>query len=418
MIKIDITNSWLNDKDYNKKLIKKSNEILCELKEDNEVGFTDIPNEITKQELTKIKKLAKYYQDKCDVFLVAGIGGSYLGAYSAIQMLKRKPKVEVKFVGLDFNAFSILETLKELKNKDVCVNIISKSGTTTETLIAFELILSFMKKKYKNNDEYKNRIIFTTDSEKGYLRNLCNNENYQSLIVPNNVGGRYSVLTNVGLLPMAVAGINIENVMNGAKNAFTYCFDSKIENNPAMKYAISRYLLHSKKKKQIEVTATFDNRFPAFLDWHQQLFAESEGKNQKGLFVSTAYYSTDLHSIGQFMQEGTPIVFETVFNVEQPETDVKLENLSENSPIKYLEGKMLSDVNKSAILGTIDAHSKENTPVLSINLDSINETTFGELVFTLETACGISAKLINVNPFNQPGVESYKKRMKENLLKK
>ena len=421
MIEVDISKARIKEKEVLAKpitkLIRKAHDKLRSLDRSIGTGWVDLPLNTTKTDISTIKRMAKEVQEKADVLLVIGIGGSYLGAYSAISMLKRQPKTEIKFIGLDFNAYEIMKTLEDIKTKDVCVNVISKSGTTTETLIAFELVEAFMKKKYKRKDDYKSRIIVTTDYEKGYLRDVCSREGYQSLVLPRTVGGRYSVLTPVGLFPMSVAGINIEKVINGAKNAYDYCFEYEPLKNPAYKYGATRYILHKKEKKLLELTTTFDDRLPALLSWHQQLFAESEGKNGKGLFVANSKYSTDLHSVGQFVQEGSPILFETVLNVKVPEEDIKLENLKVDSPISYLEGKLLSDVNRSAYNGVVDAHLAGKVPVVQIHVDAINEETYGELVFFFETACAVSAYMLGVDPFNQPGVEAYKKRMKENLNK-
>ena len=421
MIEVDISKARIKNRDLESgsvvKLVRKAHDNLRALDRSIGTGWVDLPTNTTKTDITNIKKLAKEIQDKCECLIVIGIGGSYLGAYSAIKMLKRNPKTEIKFIGLDFNAYDLIKTLEELKQKEVCVNVISKSGTTTETLIAFELIEAYMKKRYKKRYDYKNRIIVTTDYEKGYLREVCSKEGYPSLVLPRTVGGRYSVLTPVGLLPMSVAGINIEKVMNGAKEAYDYCFEFDTLKNPAYKYATTRYLLYKKAKKQVELTATFDDRLLGLQAWHQQLFAESEGKKGKGLFVSSARYSTDLHSVGQFVQEGSPILFETMLEVKVPEEDLKLENITAESPVSYLEGKLLSEVNNSALNGVVEAHSSGKVPVVQIKLDAINDETYGELVFFFETACAVSAYMLGVNPFDQPGVEAYKKRMKEKLKK-
>ena len=288
-----------------------------------------------------------------------------------------------------------------------------RSGTTTETAIAFEMVEAFMKKKYKKGSEYKKRIFITTDYEVGYLREIANSEGYTSFIIPRTVGGRYSVLSAVGLFPMAVAGINIEKVINGAINAYQYNFEFNTNLNPAYRYGAVRYLMYAKNRKLVELTTSFDDRMTGLLDWHRQLFAESEGKNGKGMFVSTSKYTTDLHSIGQFVQQGTPLLFETIFTCVQPEEDFKLENISEHSPVAYLEGKLLSEVNNSAKLGVIKAHSEAKVPVVEIKIDNLNEETYGELVYTLETACAISGLMLGINPFDQPGVEAYKKYMRE-----
>ena len=270
-----------------------------------------------------------------------------------------------------------------------------------------------MKKKYKKNNEFKQRIYITTDYELGYLRKVADTEGYTTFSIPRTVGGRYSVLTPVGLFPMAVAGINIEKVMNGAVNAYKEDYELKNELNPAYRYGAVRYLMQAKNRKLVELTTSFDDRMVGLLDWHKQLFAESEGKNGKGLFVSTAKYTTDLHSIGQFVQEGTPLLFETIFDVTQPEEDFMLENINEESPVNYLNGKLLSEVNNNAKYGVIKAHAEAKVPVVVIKIENLNEESYGELVYTLETACAISGLMLGINPFNQPGVEAYKKYMKE-----
>lgn len=421
MINVDFENSGFREKDIDngsmQKLVRKAHENLRNMDRSIGTGWVELPMQITKNEILNLKKLAKEVQDKSSVLLVLGIGGSYLGAYSAIKALKRECKTQVIFLGTDLNSYEIIKTLEDCKQKDVSVNVISKSGTTTETAIAFQLVETFMKKKYKKGNEYRNRIFVTTDYEKGALRQTATREGYTSFVIPRTCGGRYSVLSAVGLFPMAVAGINIEKVLAGAQTAYSNCFEFNCMSNFAYRYAILRYLMYTKHKKSVELTCTFDDRLVPFLDWHRQLFAESEGKNGKGLFVSSARYTTDLHSIGQFVQEGSPILFETILDVYQPEEDIKLENIQEGSGIEYLEGKLLSDVNKCAKIGVVKSHSAGKAPVIRFEIDNLNEETFGELVYTFETACAVSAYMIGVNPFDQPGVEGYKKFMKEELRK-
>lgn len=379
-------------------------------------GFVELVNTISNNEITAIKHTAKFVNDNADVLVVIGIGGSYLGAYSAIKMLKRRPKTEVRFVGTNFSAYEMQDLLEYIKDKRVCVNVISKSGTTLESLLAFNLIEQLMMKKYKKKDEFKQRIFVTTDAQKGYLKEYADKMGYQKFVVPDNVGGRYSVLSAVGLLPMAVAGINITKVLEGAKQSYKDCFVFDIDTNPAYKYAVTRFLMQAKERKLVEVLCNFDTRLIEFGEWYKQLFAESEGKDKKGLFVSSLNYSTDLHSFGQYIQEGTPMVFETFIKVKEPETDIVLSGL-ENSPVPFLNGKSLEFVNKSAELGTIKSHINAKVPIVQIELDKIDEETYGYLVYFFETACAMSGLMIGVNPFNQPGVEGYKSEMRQIMQK-
>ena len=417
MIEVNIENARISEKDLTSggvlKLVRKAHETIRNMDRSIGTGWVELPTSISKTDILNLKRIAKGVQESSQVLLVIGIGGSYLGAESAIKMLKRETKTQIIFLGTDLNAYNIIKTLDYCKNKSVSVNCISKSGTTTETAIAFEIVEAFMKKKYKKGSEYKKRIFITTDYEVGYLREIANNEGYTSFIIPRTVGGRYSVLSAVGLFPMAVAGINIEKVINGAINAYQYNFEFNTNLNPAYRYGAVRYLMYAKNRKLVELTTSFDDRMTGLLDWHRQLFAESEGKNGKGMFVSTSKYTTDMHSIGQFVQQGTPLLFETIFTCVQPEEDFKLENISEHSPVAYLEGKLLSEVNNSAKLGVIKAHSEAKVPVVEIKIDNLNEETYGELVYTLETACAISGLMLGINPFDQPGVEAYKKYMRE-----
>lgn len=415
MIEVNIKNSRISEKELGgvMKLVRRAHEVIRNNDRSIGSGWVELPVQTTRTEILNIKRMAKAVQEDSDCLLVLGIGGSFLGAESAIKMLKRDTKIEIIFLGTDLNSYKLLKTLDYCKNKRVSVNCISKSGKTTETAICFELVEAFMKKKYKKNNEYRKRIYITTDASDGYLREVATKEKYPTFEIPKTVGGRYSVLTPVGLFPMAVAGINIEKVINGAQIAYKDNFNLDSNLNPAYKYGATRYLMYVKNRKLLELTTSFDDRMVSLLDWHKQLFAESEGKNGKGLFVANARYTTDLHSIGQFVQEGTPMLFETIFDCRQPEEDFMLENISDDSPVKYLEGKLLSEVNKNAEKGVIKAHSEAKVPIIQIQIDNLNEESYGELVYMLETACAISALMLGVNPFNQPGVEAYKKYMRE-----
>ena len=374
------------------------------------IGWVELPTETTKNEISSIKQVAKEIQEMCDMFIVIGIGGSYAGAAAGISMLqKANHKVEIVFLGTSFNAKEIANCLERAKNKEVCVNVISKSGNTTETAATFHLVEEFMKKKYKKG-EYKKRIFVTTDHEKGSLREVATNEGYFSFVIPRTIGGRYSVLTPVGLLPFAVAGLNIEKIMQGAKAAQGYCSEFDVNINPAYRYALTRYYLYTKKKKFVEVAASFDGRLKAFFEWYKQLFAESEGKDKKGLYISSLNYSTDLHSFGQFIQDGTPVLFETILDIKKQSADIVLEKIKENSPISHLNGKSLAEIERATMSGVIEAHKTAGVPIINISVEELNEEILGELLYFFMTSSAVSAYLMGVNPFNQPGVESYKQR--------
>lgn len=401
-------------KDYQKK-VREINEKLHS--EDYSAGTTWVhwPENYNKKEFTKIQKLAREIKENSDALLVVGIGGSYLGAKSGLEMLAKKSKVEIIFAGINFDYSDLNAKLEYLKNKEVTVNIVSKSGTTVEILSTLSIVEKFMKNKYKN--EYKSRMIYTTDANKGYLREKALLEGIETLVVPDNMGGRYSVLSAVGMLPFAVAGINIKKIMEGALQAMTDFKNDNVEQNIAFQYAIYRHLINKKLNKKLELFSSFSHKLSSFGFWLQQLFCESEGKNKEGMFVTPLIFSTDLHSVGQFIQQGTPMLAETFINVENPEKDYILSNISLNSPIKFLEGKTMADINKAAFDGTVKAHAEAKVPIAIISIDEINEFNYGYIVYFFEFACATSGYLLKLNPFDQPGVEQYKAYMKENLKK-
>ena len=380
-----------------------------------EAGVPVIPGTDIISDVTEGKKLAREIEKNSDALLVVGIGGSYLGAKAGLDMLAKKCNVEIVFAGITFDYADLNDKLEYLRNKDVTVNVVSKSGTTVEILSTLNIVERFMKNKYKN--DYKKRMIYTTDKEKGYLRARAAVDGVETLVVPDNMGGRYSVLSAVGLLPFACAGLNIKKIMEGACAACNDLNTPDIEKNSAYKYAIYRNLVHKKLGKKIELFSSFSSKLPSFGAWLQQLYAESEGKDGKGMFVCPANFSTDLHSVGQFIQQGSPILAETFINVDEPIKDNNLTNIALDSPIKFLEGKNFSDLNKAAFEGTVKAHTEASVPIAIISIDEINEFNFGYMVYFFELACGMSGYLLGVNPFNQPGVEQYKSHMKE-LLKK
>ncbi len=381
----------------------------------NGTTWVNYPSDYDKKELAKILKLAKTIESNSDALLVVGIGGSYLGARAGIEFLQKKGKVEVVFAGTSFDYGDLAQKLDYLKNKDVTVNIVSKSGTTVEILATLNIVEKFMKNKYKN--DYKSRMIYTTDKTKGYLRQKANSEGIETLSVPDFMGGRYSVLSSVGLLPFACAGINIKKILEGAAAAQEEFASDNIKQNKAYQYAVYRYLVSKKYNKKIEMFASFRTELTQFGAWLQQLFAESEGKEGKGMFVCSQTFSTDLHSVGQFLQQGSPIFAETFLLIKNQPKDTNLTNIPLDSPIKFLDGKSFSELNNCAYEGTLKAHNDANLPIISITIDNADEYNFGYLVYFFEFACATSGYLLKINPFDQPGVEQYKSYMKE-LLKK
>ena len=384
------------------------------------LGWIDLPVDYDKEEFARIKKAAEKIQNDSDVLLVVGIGGSYLGARAAIEFLshsfynvlpkgKRKTP-EIYFVGNSISSKYIQDLKDVLEGKDFSVNIISKSGTTTEPAIAFRVFKKMLIEKY-GKEEANKRIYATTDRAKGALKNLANEEGYESFVVPDDVGGRFSVLTAVGLLPIAVSGADIDKLMEGAANGRRKALELPYEENGALLYAAVRNIL-LRKVKQVEIAANYEPSLHYVSEWWKQLYGESEGKDQRGIFPAAVDLTTDLHSMGQFIQDGARIMFETVLNVESSPAEVLLEEEDvDTDGMNYLAGKSVDFVNKSAMNGTILAHTDGNVPNLMVNIPEQNEFCLGELFYFFEFACGISGYLLGVNPFNQPGVESYKRNM-------
>ena len=384
------------------------------------LGWIDLPVDYDKEEFDRIKKAAAKIQSDSEVLLVIGIGGSYLGARAAIEFLshsfynvlpkgKRKTP-EIYFVGNSISSKYIQDLKDVLEGKDFSVNIISKSGTTTEPAIAFRVFKKMLIEKY-GKEEANKRIYATTDRAKGALKNLANEEGYESFVVPDDVGGRFSVLTAVGLLPIAVSGADIDKLMEGAANGRRKALELPYEENGALLYAAVRNIL-LRKGKQVEIAANYEPSLHYVSEWWKQLYGESEGKDQRGIFPAAVDLTTDLHSMGQFIQDGARIMFETVLNVESSPAEVLLEEEDvDTDGMNYLAGKSVDFVNKSAMNGTILAHTDGNVPNLMVNIPEQNEFCLGELFYFFEFACGISGYLLGVNPFNQPGVESYKRNM-------
>ena len=384
------------------------------------LGWIDLPVDYDKEEFARIRKAAEKIQQDSDVLLVIGIGGSYLGARAAIEFLSHSfynvlPKSvrktpEIYFVGNSISSKYIKDLQDVLEGKDFSINIISKSGTTTEPAIAFRVFKEMLVQKY-GREEANKRIYATTDRAKGALKNLANEEGYESFVVPDDVGGRFSVLTAVGLLPIAVSGADIDKLMEGAAAARKTALEAEYEKNPALLYAAVRNIL-LRKGKQLEVVANYEPSLHYVSEWWKQLYGESEGKDQKGIFPAAVDLTTDLHSMGQFIQDGARILFETVLNVEESEAEIVLQKEEKDTDgMNYLAGQTVDFVNKSAMNGTVLAHTDGNVPNLMVRIPRQDAYSLGQLFYFFEFACGISGYLLGVNPFNQSGVESYKKNM-------
>ncbi|MCQ2969001.1 MAG: glucose-6-phosphate isomerase [Clostridium sp.] len=384
------------------------------------LGWLDLPVNYDKDEFERIKNAAEKIKSDSDVLIVIGIGGSYLGARAAIEMLKnhfhnildnsKRKDPQVFFVGNNISSTYLADLLEVIEGKDVSVNVISKSGTTTEPAIAFRIFKDYMEKKY-GVEGAKSRIYATTDKARGALKNLADTMGYETFVIPDNVGGRFSVLTAVGLLPIAAAGINIDEMMQGAADAREKYSNPSIKENECYQYAAMRNALYNKGKK-IEVLVNYEPALHYFNEWWKQLYGESEGKDQKGIFPAAVDFSTDLHSMGQFIQDGTRIMFETVLNVENPLKEIVIEEAEVDADgLNFLAGKTIDFVNKQAFKGTLLAHNDGGVPNMVLNIPELSAYYFGQMVYFFEKACGISGYLLGVNPFDQPGVEAYKKNM-------
>ena len=388
--------------------------------EDDFVGWLELPTNYDKEEFKRIQKAAEKIRKESDILVVIGIGGSYLGARAVIESLsntfenmrlneKRKYPL-VLFAGNNLSPTYLNDLIEIIGDKDFSVNVISKSGTTTEPAIAFRVFREILENKY-GIDEARSRIYVTTDKERGALKTLSDMEGYERFVVPDNVGGRFSVLSAVGLLPIAAAGVDIKKLMNGARIAQEKYADSNLKYNECYQYAVVRNILY-KNDKNIEILVNYEPKMHYFIEWWKQLYGESEGKDRKGLFPAGVDYTTDLHSMGQYVQDGRRNLFETVINIKKPISNLKIKIDDDNlDGLNYLAGKDLDYVNKKAMEGTIEAHVSGGVPNIMITIDELNEENIGELIYFFELACGISGNILGVNPFNQPGVEEYKKNM-------
>lgn len=429
-IKLNFKNSGIAQKsilEYKEQVENIHKDLHRRANEENDfVGWLELPTKYDKKEFARIKKMAKKINKESDILVVIGIGGSYLGARAVIESLtstfynilpeKQRKYPQILYVGNNLSPNYMNELIEYIGNKDFSVNVISKSGTTTEPAIAFRIFREILENKY-GIDEARSRIYATTDKEKGALKTLADNEGYEQFVVPDNIGGRYSVLTAVGLLPIAVAGIDIDKLMEGARVGQERYNDANLKYNECYQYAVVRNILYQ-SRKNTEILVNYEPKMHYFTEWWKQLFGESEGKSKKGIFPAGVDFTTDLHSMGQYIQEGERNLFETVIEIENPNTDITIHPDDDNlDGLNYLAGKGLDYVNKKAMEGTIKAHVTGEVPNLQIKMDRLDEKNIGELIYFFEKACAMSGMLLGVNPFNQPGVEEYKKNMFK-LLKK
>ena len=384
------------------------------------LGWVDLPVDYDKDEFARIKKAAEKIRNDSDVLIVIGIGGSYLGARAAIEMLSHsfynsvskdmRKGPQIFYAGNSISSTYLADLIEAVKDVDFSVNVISKSGTTTEPAIAFRVFKEILEKKY-GKEGAKSRIYSTTDKARGALKTLSDSEGYETFVVPDDVGGRFSVLTAVGLLPIAVAGIDIDDMMQGAADGRTLYSNPDMDKNPCYQYAAVRNCL-LRKGKNIEMMINFEPSLHYFGEWWKQLYGESEGKDNKGIFPAAADFSTDLHSMGQYIQDGQRMLFETAILVDAPRKDITIEANEDNlDGLNFLSGKTLDYVNLQAAQGTALAHTDGGVPNLAVRVPELNAYNFGKLVYFFEMACAISGYILGVNPFDQPGVEAYKKNM-------
>ena len=381
------------------------------------LGWLSLPEKYDRTEYDRIKTAAEKIRKSCDIFIVIGIGGSYLGSRAVIEFLRSprhnrlvKDAPEIFFSGCNISSSDLSELLELCEGRDVCINVISKSGTTTEPAVAFRIFRSLLEKKY-GKKEAAERIFVTTDRARGTLKAFADREGYETFVVPDDVGGRYSVLSAVGLLPIAVSGIDLDELMGGAADAMRELTSTDLEKNPAYKYAVLRNILYRKGKK-LEILVGYEPYMLMFNEWWKQLFGESEGKDGKGLYPASVVFSTDLHSLGQFIQDGDRTMFETVISLEDPGAAVTIPEDSENvDGLGFLAGKPLTYVNETAMKGTLLAHVDGGVPNILLTLRDRSARSLGYMIYFFELACAVSGYLLGVNPFNQPGVEAYKKNM-------
>ena len=430
MIKLDISNSSINEKMINKyadKVAKIHDELHEKANDEKEfLGWIELPTNYDKVEFSRIKKAANKIIRDSDVLVVIGIGGSYLGARAVIDALshsfyngmpeKKRKTPQIVYAGNNLSPVYMNDLLEYVQDKDISINVISKSGTTTEPAIAFRIFREVLETKY-GVEEARKRIYVTTDKARGALKTLSNEEKYETFVIPDNIGGRFSVLTAVGLLPIACAGIDIDALMKGARNAQEEFSTPDLKKNLAYQYAVARNLLYD-SGKTIEVLANYEPKLHYITEWWKQLYGESEGKDQKGIFPAGVDLTTDLHSMGQYIQDGRRDLIETVVKIAENSSEIKVQTDEQDlDGLNYLSGKTLGYINSKAMEGTILAHVTGNVPNFLVTIDRLDEECIGELIYFFEMACAMSGSILGVNPFNQPGVEEYKRNMFK-LLKK
>ena len=423
-IKLSYETSGISDKEimkYKDKVTKIHNKLHENANNENEfLGWLELPTNYDKKEFERIKKAATRIRKTSDVFVVIGIGGSYLGARAVIEGLtntffnsidrKNRKAPQIIYAGNNISPNYLHDVIDFIGDKDVSINVISKSGTTTEPAIAFRVFREILESKYGIAGARK-RIYVTTDAHKGALKSLSDDEGYETFVIPDNIGGRYSVLTAVGLLPIAVAGIDIDKLMDGAKQAQDKYSDSNLKYNECYKYAVIRNILY-KLYKNTEILVNYEPKLHYFTEWWKQLYGESEGKEQLGIFPAGVDFTTDLHSMGQYIQEGRRNLFETVLNIEKTKNDIKIKIDEDNiDGLNFLAGKTMDYINKKAMQGTVEAHVSGDVPNMMLNIEKLDAENLGGLIYFFEKACAMSGMILGVDPFNQPGVEAYKKNM-------
>ena len=426
MLKVDLKNlkGFVRDHeiDYLDPMVKTAHKMLHDKTGPGNdfLGWVNLPENYDKEEFDQVKKSAEKIRKDSDVLIVIGIGGSYLGAKAAIEMMthsfynslskEKRNGPEVYFLGQNISGDYLNHVLEMIEGKDVSVNVISKSGTTTEPAVAFRIMKSYLEKKY-GKEEAAKRIYATTDKSRGALKSLANEEGYQTFVVPDDVGGRFTVLTPVGLLPIAAAGIDIDKIMKGAQKAMKDYSSDSVKTNECYQYAAARHALYQ-QGKAIEILVNYEPQLTYFSEWWKQLFGESHGKDLKGIFPASVNNSTDLHSMGQFIQDGTRNIFETVINVKNPNSNFTIEeNEDDLDGLNFLAGKTMDEVNQNAFKGTLLAHVDGGVPNIVLDLEDKNEESFGYMVYFFELANALGGYLLGINPFDQPGVEDYKKNM-------
>ena len=424
MLKFSYNNSNITEKavlEFSNKVTKIHKNLEKRVNsEDDFVGWLKLPTDYDKDEFIRIKKAAKKIRSDSDVLVVIGIGGSYLGARAVIEALTptfynsmssdSRKSPQIVYAGNNLSPVYMNDLLELVADKDISINVISKSGTTTEPAIAFRIFREVLETKY-GVEEARKRIYVTTDKKRGALKQLSNEEKYETFVIPDNVGGRYSVLTAVGLLPIAAAGIDIDKLMEGAKEAQVRYSKSSLKDNDCYKYAVVRNILYN-EGKSIEILANYEPKLHYFTEWWKQLYGESEGKELKGIFPAGVDLTTDLHSMGQYIQQGKRILMETVLNVKEDASDITIQTDDQNlDGLNYLSGKNLGYINTKAMEGTIQAHVTGEVPNMLIEIEKLDEKNIGELIYFFEKACSISGMILGINPFDQPGVEEYKKNM-------